>query len=434
MARLDITNLLNEDAAGWQQRLDFIVQTMRELSQQTDPEAMVSAYAARMGTMFPDQRLVSLSRRGHTAPEYRVTRDTANPLNINPWTQREQLPVYRGGLFAELLYGDEPRIIDPIALADDDPAAPHLAGAQSLLAVPLYDGGAGLNMAVIVSTRRGVFQPEKLPEMVWMSNLFGRATHNLVLSKEVEAAYREIDEELQAVAEIQHSLLPPRVPEIPNLELATHYRTSRRAGGDYYDFFELDDGRCGILIADVSGHGTPAAVLMAITHTIAHLNHDARCDPGELLHRLNETLTDRYTQESGRFVTAFYGVYDPAQQAMHYASAGHPAPRVKAAGPHGGLRLLNGTSALPLGIERSERYASATERFNAGDRVVFFTDGITEAFNHGGDMFGTARLDAALAACGDASCLITRVTDSVDAFAEGRAADDDQTLVTARIT
>lgn len=434
MARLDITNLLNEDVGSWQQRLDFIVETMRELSRQTDPEAMVNAYSSRMGTMFPDQRLVSLSRRGHSAPEYRVTRDTANPLNINPWTQRDQLPVYRGGLFAELLYGDEPRIVDPIELADDDPAAPHLAGAQSLQAVPLYDGGAGLNMAVLVSTQRGVFSPQKLPEMVWMSNLFGRATHNLVLSKEVEAAYREIDEELQAVAEIQRSLLPPQVPEIPNLELATHYQTSRRAGGDYYDFFELDDDRCGILIADVSGHGTPAAVLMAITHTIAHLNHDARCDPGALLHRLNETLTDRYTQESGRFVTAFYGVYDPTQRSMHYASAGHPPPRVKAAGTDGGLRLLNRTNGLPLGIERSERYDCASETFAAGDRIVFFTDGITEAFNRGGDMFGTARLDAALAACGDANCLISRVTTSVEAFADGRAADDDRTLVTARIT
>src|SRR5207253_1299364 len=103
---------------------------------------------------------------------------------------------------------------------------------------------------------------------VWLSNLFGRATHNLVLAEELRQAYEAVDRELVAVADIQRSLLPAKLPKIPTMDLAAHYQTSRRAGGDYYDFFPLAEGKWGIIVADVSGHGTPAAVLMAITHCI----------------------------------------------------------------------------------------------------------------------------------------------------------------------
>ena len=88
--------------------------------------------------------------------------------------------------------------------------------------------------------------------MVWMSNLFGRATHNLVLAEELKAAYEIVDRELKIVADIQRSLLPSPLPKIPTLGLAAHYQTSQWAGGDYYDFFPLPDGHWGILIADVS--------------------------------------------------------------------------------------------------------------------------------------------------------------------------------------
>ena len=127
-------------------------------------------------------------------------------------------------------------------------------------------------MNMVVSMRRQVngFDPQRLPELVLTANLFGRATHNLVLSDEVKRAYEAVDRELKVVSDIQLSLLPERLPHIPTLEIAAHYQTSQRAGGDYYDFFKLPEGRWGILIADVSGHGTPAAVLMAVTHSIAH--------------------------------------------------------------------------------------------------------------------------------------------------------------------
>src|SRR5439155_11889868 len=134
---------------------------------------------------------------------------------------------------------------------------------------------------------------------------FGRATHNLVLAEEVRKAYTVVERELKVVADIQRSLLPKTIPEIPGLGLAAFYQTSQWAGGDYYDFFPLPDGRWGILIADVSGHGTPAAVMMAITHSLAHGLPGHPDPPSTMLGHVNRQLYRRYNAGNEGFVTAF---------------------------------------------------------------------------------------------------------------------------------
>ena len=197
---------------------------------------------------------------------------------------------------------------------------------RSLMALPNYDQGQALNYAVVLRADADAFDPETLPERVWMSNLFGRATSNLVLRQELERAYKVVDRELHRVAEIQRSLLPKVLPEIPKLSVAAHYQTSQWAGGDYYDFFELSGGKWGLLIADVSGHGTPAAVMMAITHAVAHSHPGDPEPPSALLEHVNDRMTRLYTADGAAFVTAFYGIYDPATRALTYASAGHNPP------------------------------------------------------------------------------------------------------------
>ncbi len=265
--RLDIL----DHRTDWTKRLAMIVDTMREMSRQTDPEAMVRAYGARMSELMPSDRRLSLSRRDLEPPRYRITRSTTWTEAINPWKEKDRLPLFTSGLLGELIYADDARIIDDLQVAPDDPAADYFAGMRSLMAIPMFDQGVALNMVVVMRREPAAFQRDELPEVVWMSNLFGRAAHNLVLSEEVSKAYQAIDQELKIVGDIQRSLLPVHLPAIPTLELAASYHTSERAGGDYYDFFPLPEGKWGILIADVSGHGTPAAVLMAITHSIAHV-------------------------------------------------------------------------------------------------------------------------------------------------------------------
>jgi sigma-B regulation protein RsbU (phosphoserine phosphatase) len=363
---------------------------------------------------------------------------------VNPWLSRDQLPVFDEGLFSQLIYAEQPALIEDLHVEPDDPAAEFCIGSCSMLAIPLFDQGLSLNMIVLLSKSPNAFDPERVPEHVWMSNLFGRATHNLVLSGQVQKAYDEVDREMQVVADIQRSLLPARLPTIPTLEMDVFYQTSRRAGGDYYDFFPLPGslgepsgsarGRWGILIADVSGHGTPAAVLMAVCHSIAHTHSGPPAPPSELLGFLNRHLTARYTMGTGSFITAFYGIYDPITRKLTYSSAGHCPPRLRQA-RDGRIASLEGGRNLPLGIEANEKYEDMVACFEPDDAILFYTDGITEGRVAGSaELFGIDRVDEVLSHCDNRpSEMIRRTMESLDRFTAGSPPADDQTLLAVRV-
>jgi sigma-B regulation protein RsbU (phosphoserine phosphatase) len=289
-------------------------------------------------------------------------------------------------------------------------------------------------MVVLLRKEQDAFDPAVFPQMVWQANLYGRATLNLVLADRLREALNDIDHELKAIARLQRSLLPTHTPSIPGVGVATYYQTSQRAGGDYYDFFPLPDGRWGILIGDVSGHGTPAAVLMAITHSLAHNYPGPHDRPGAFLEYLNSRLHARYTSDSSSFVTAFYGIYNPATRDLTYASAGHNPPRLKRCSD-GSLANLSSENGLPLGLFPSEPYPDATIRLVPGDQVILYTDGITEAMGPDGRQFGVERLDRVLENCAiGASDLLRSVLDELSDFTDGAPAHDDRTLLVLKIS
>jgi sigma-B regulation protein RsbU (phosphoserine phosphatase) len=426
--------LTRQRNGDWRERLPIIVELVRDMSRQTDPQEMVRSYATKIRALLPIDGRISLSRRGLSAPQYRITRSTTWQGEVNPWKEKARLPLLEGGLLAELIYADEPVIIDDLEVRADEPAAEYLAGHRSLMAIPMFDQGVALNMVILLRKEPAAFHLEELPELVWLSNLFGRATNNLVLSDELRLANQALDHEMKVVGDIQRSLLPARLPMIPTLDLAAHYQPSQRAGGDYYDFFELPGGKCGIFIADVSGHGTPAAVLMAVTHCIAHTNPGQSQPPGQVLAYLNSHLTSLYTTRNGNFITAFYGIYDPADRTLTYACAGHNPPRLKRC-QDGSLLALDGAGGFPLGIAAGETYGECVQQLQPGDQIIFYTDGITEAGDPAGTLFGTDRLDRELGNCSlQASALLDSVLLAVEEFAAGRPADDDRTLIVARVS
>jgi sigma-B regulation protein RsbU (phosphoserine phosphatase) len=426
--------LSREHNGDWQKRLAVIVEMMRDMSLQTDPQEMVRSYGEKVRLLLPSDGRVSLSRRGLAAPKYRITRSTTWRDNINPWKEKARLPLLEGGLFATLIYADRPQIIDRLDVPADDPAAEYVAGHRSLMAIPMFDQGVARNMVVLLRKEPDAFPREELPELVWMSNLFGRATSNLVVSEELQRANEALDREMKAVGAIQRSLLPARLPKIPTLDLAAYYQPSQRAGGDYYDFFPLSSGRWGIIIADVSGHGTPAAVLMAVTHCIAHTNPGSCQPPGAVLKYLNHHLATLYTTQNENFITAFYGVYDPAHRTLTYACAGHNPPRLKRC-QDGTLIGLDQAGGLPLGMTLDGDYEECVQQLQKGDQILFYTDGITEASNAEGKLFGTERLDHVLENCSvQASALLDSVLRSVEEFVDGHPAGDDRTLIVARVS
>jgi sigma-B regulation protein RsbU (phosphoserine phosphatase) len=417
---------------NWRARLAASVEVMRELSRYSDPQEMYAVFARRMAQLFPVSRQLTVSRRGLRFPHYRVTRFNLWTDPANPWKEAHRLPVHEGGLLAGLVYGDQPRVIDDLALDADDPAGEYLAGQRSLLAIPHYDQGSSQNVVILARDEPSAFPRDRVPDLVLLSNLFGRATQTLVLSQAVKEAYDAVDYELRTIADIQKSLLPAATPRVPGLDVAVHYQTAKRAGGDYYDFFALPGDRLGVLAADASGHGAPAAVLMAIAHSIAHSVPEPPERPGRLLTHLNAHLTRRYTRQTGNFMTAFYAVFDPAGGTLSYASAGHNPPRLLRAAD-GTRCALNRAQRLPLGIKPDEVYAEQVVPLGAGDGVVFFTDGVIEAVNPDGEVFGPDRIDAALASAPPtAEQLIQTILRELSAFTAGAPVADDRTLVVVK--
>jgi sigma-B regulation protein RsbU (phosphoserine phosphatase) len=405
---------------------------MRELSRATDPQEMYAIFARRMSQLFPVSRHITVSRRGLRHPDYRVARFSMWKDPVNPWKESHRLPIHSGGLFAELLYGDQPRIIDGLAVDPDDPAAEYLEGQKSLLAIPHFDSGYAQTMVVVTREDTDTFPRDRVAELVLLSNLFARATQTAVLSQAVKEAFDGLDYELRSIAEIQRSLLPAQKPKVPGLDVAVHYQTAKRAGGDYYDFFPLPNDRLGVLIADASGHGAPAAVLMAVAHSIAHTRAEPPLRPGEFLTFMNAHLTRRYTRPTGSFMTAFYAVFDPINGTLSYASAGHNPPRLLRAAD--GFKIaLNRAQKLPLGIKQDESYLEQTVPLLPGDQVVFFTDGVIEAVNADGDVFGTAHIDEELTTCfPTAGALLRAILASYSLFTSGTTIADDQTLVVVK--
>jgi len=418
----------------WEDRLRYIVDTMREMSSINNPQEMVRYYAGRMVPIIQANAMVSLSRRGMPEGIFRITRSSRFTEEINPWDQPEKLPVMSGGVLAKLLYGDVPVVLSDFAPDPRDPAYEFIKGMRSLIAIPQYDGGISQNMIVHMWDRPNGMDPQRLPELVWLSNLFGRATNNLVLTRKLAEAYESLERELRTVGEIQRSLLPLDLPEVGSLDWATHYQTSRTAGGDYYDFFHLPGGQLGILIADVSGHGTPAAVVMAVLHALAHQLPDS-AEPSKVLSHLNTELCRRYTA-NGMFATAFYAVYDPATGQLCFSSAGHNPPRLRVgfAGEGGPVLSLDSAQGLPLGVMVEAEYEQAAVMLEAGDAVVFYTDGITEAFNVKRDMFGTDRLDEVVQRPhASAAAFMGAVLKAVGDFCGAHPADDDRTVLIAAV-
>lgn len=247
------------------------------------------------------------------------------------------------------------------------------------------------------------------------------------LRREVQARWEDLDRELKVVADAQKALLPEKLPQIEGLRLAAYYATSRYAGGDYYDVVPLPDQQWGILMADAAGHGVPAAVLMAMTHAVFHAIPEPRVAPGEVLNYLNRHMTNfRWP----RFVTALYAVFNCRDRTLRVSNAGHNPPLHYRA-ETGEVAQLVHDSVFPLGVAEFGDVPTASDRLAPGDRLLFYTDGITERFAPGGELYGVERLLERFRLCPARSpdAAVEWLMSDVDGFAGARPADDDQTLL-----
>ncbi|MFP6581867.1 MAG: PP2C family protein-serine/threonine phosphatase [Candidatus Hydrogenedentota bacterium] len=409
------------------------MKSVKALSSTDDPREMVQVFGEEVGSLLERDASLSMTRRHVPAPQFQISRYSEWEEPIDPWLDPDKLPVLEGGILGDLIFNNRAVVLVDYDLDESDPAYEYLKGYRSLLSLPTFDNREALNMTVLLSKDPEAFDEELLPEIVWTGNLFGRAIHNLRVGDALKEAHRKIDHEVKVVAGIQLSLLPNGLPEIPGVELAVHYEAAEQAGGDYYDFFELPSGKWGLLIADVSGHGPSAAVLMAITHSIAHTNPDINDDPASMLDFINHHLILRYTNITKTFVTAFYAVYDPETHLMRYASAGHDSPLVLHS-TDCTFDVPEATKNMPLGIRESKSYETYEFALQPGDFLVLFTDGIFEARNSDGELFGIERFTESVRQCTETPAhIIESLLQDLKAFAGNEPTHDDQTLLIAKI-
>src|SRR5215218_6338016 len=206
---------------------------------------------------------------------------------------------------------------------------------------------------------------------------------------EQERIERErVEQELQVARRIQQASLPNAVPTLKGWQIAHHYQPAREVGGDFYDFHLLSDDRVGFVVGDATGKGVPAALVMANTcGMLRAVAQSSDYSPGEVLERVNEALCPNIAPNT--FVTCFYGILDPKSGSLSYANAGHDLPYLRHSG--GDAEELR-ARGMPLGLMPGMSYEEKETILEAGEAALFYSDGLVEAHDPEGEMFGFPRL------------------------------------------
>lgn len=424
-----------------------LLDILRSLSSLDDVIDVQYQLGAGIQKFVPFDGIVSASVRGLAAGQYKVTRCFTDVSNLrsrpsNPWGDWQTMPVHAGGFIGQALAQERPQQYCDLFLRDDPVLGNVIADFGSCLAVPLFDGGRALNWNFLLRSSPSGFTEKESELMLLLGNLMGLATRNLVTSQHCERLNQRITAQLEQVAHLQHALLPRTLPSIPGLHINAHYRPCEQAGGDYYDFIPIPtNGHAAadrlhpwaIMIADVSGHGASAAVIMAMVQTLAHAHPIDPDNPGRLLEQMNTHLIAERLDSS--FVTAFLGVFHPEARTFAYASAGHHPPRIKHIGENNPAQPFALASAPPLGILDTDFQIETRRRaLNSRDTIILFTDGIVEAMSPTRELFGVDRLDHAISCCsGEPDCIIGSLTSAVRQHEQGNRPADDQTIVALKV-
>jgi len=294
------------------------------------------------------------------------------------------------------------------------------ASIHSEIAIPLHVGGQLVGVFTASHPQVDGFSRQQVRLLQALCDHVAVAVYNarrLVVERAERAA---LDREAEEARAIQQALLPKSSPYIPGFVISGRSVPARAVGGDWYDFIPFPDGRLGIVLADVSGKGTAAALLMSATRGMLRSLAESVCTPGEVLAKLNELLVNDFP--AGKFVTLVYAVLDPATRTVVFANAGHLQPLfIDDRGEH----FLDVERGLPLGVAAGE-YSETQVSLSKGSRLIFYSDGITEAENPNQEEFGLCRL-AEHAIRPDASAVT--IVDDVRSFANGSGVRDDATVV-----
>jgi serine phosphatase RsbU (regulator of sigma subunit)/predicted ester cyclase len=281
------------------------------------------------------------------------------------------------------------------------------------------------DMAVVIHRIEG----GKIAEE-WGMGTLGSKLRGQRLEQEVRERER-VEQELQVARRIQQAALPSEVPTLEGWQITPFYQPAREVGGDFYDFHLLSEGRLGLVVGDATGKGVPAALVMSTTCGMLQLAAEASdsSSPGEVLERVNKTLLTRIP--TSMFVTCFYAILEPKSGRLAYANAGHDLPYLRR---HSGNAEELRARGMPLGLMPGMGYEENETFLEAREAALFYTDGLVEAHDPKGEMFGFPRLQALIAEHADEErSLETFLLEELYSFVgEGWEQEDDITLLTLR--
>jgi phosphoserine phosphatase RsbU/P len=259
-----------------------------------------------------------------------------------------------------------------------------------------------------------------------------QAISHLKQAERERAELMSLQEELTVAARIQLSILPrsfPPFPERKDFEIFAEILPAKEVGGDFYDFFLVDNDRLGIVIGDVSGKGVPAAILMAVTRTLLHATALKQPVPSDCLNHVNDILVGQ--SDPSMFVTVFYGVLNTRTGELDYGSAGHNPPYVFS---EGSVRALEVPPGRILGVVPNSNYRTHTTQLKPGDAILLYTDGVTEAINTSDCFFSEERLAKWFQHSGGQPLvkMVGGLVEEVQTFAGGQPQADDMTVLAVR--
>ncbi len=265
----------------------------------------------------------------------------------------------------------------------------------------------------------------------WSLGTAGQKLTRQRLEQEIEQERIErerIEQELLVARRIQQASLPKEVPELEGWEITPLYRPAREVGGDFYDFFELPNGRLGIVVGDATGKGVPAALVMASARSMLRAVAQGSNSPGDVLRRTNDALVMNIPPNM--FVTCFYAILDPKSGSLRYANAGHDLPCLCRNGSDAEELRARG---MPLGLMPGMEYEEKETTIEAGEAALFYTDGLVEAHDAKGEIFSFPRLRVLVAEHGKERSLVDSLLEELYSFTgEGWEQEDDITLLTLK--
>jgi sigma-B regulation protein RsbU (phosphoserine phosphatase) len=300
---------------------------------------------------------------------------------------------------------------------------------RSELAVPLIYKDNVIGVLDLEHTKRGFFTDDHQRTITTLAAQIAIAIENARLYEQVARQEKRLERDLAMARELQFRLLPQSRPKLANLEIAAKFSPARAIGGDLYDFLSYSNSRLALAIGDISGKGAPAAIYAALVSGILRSHAPMEPGPAEMLAAVNYSLAER--RIDGQFVSLIYAVWDDENRTLQVSNSGLPRPVYC----HKGKPQLIEATGLPLGLFDDAEYDEFTFQAEADDVFVFFSDGILDATNKAGDLFGRTRLEKIINGCygNSAESIVKSVFKAVAEHAKGVETFDDQTVVAIKV-